>query len=223
MSPSLGRSPGSRAGRALPLVGAALLLCTLALAGCTQPLIPSPVPSETTHAAVTTAWTPAPTPATTSPVTQRTSSDYLPYANAPHGFSLSYPVGWSMQENLGGSVVAFTAPSSGMSDIPANFRVSIEDLSANPMGLEQYKTTQLAKRQKYDQYNNIHDSVDKEKGFSGWKIGYTYNAGSLIKTFEIYIIRGTTAYTISYSSREDRFATYSQVFDNMIKSFQFTA
>ena len=59
-------------------------------------------------------------------------------------------------------------------------------------------------------------------GFSGWKIGYTYQVGTLMRSFEIYVIRGTTALTFTYSSKEDQFAALSPVFNNMVKSFQLT-
>jgi len=221
MSPPPGRSPGERPGWALFLAGAALLLCTLALAGCTQPVIPSPVPAQTTPATVAATLT-QPVTVTTPAVIPTKASDYLTYTNTQYGFSMLYPAGWTVQEGRGGSVVTFSAPSSGMGDVPATVKISVEDISASPMGPEQYKNAQLAKRQTLSGYNNIYDLYYKGTGFNGWKIGYTSQAGTLMKTFEIYVIRGTTAITITYSSKEDQFAAYSQQFDTMLKSFQLT-
>jgi hypothetical protein len=221
MSPPPDRSHGGRPGWALFLAGAALLLCTLALAGCTQPVIPSPVPAQTTPAIAATTLTQPVTVTTTAMFTTK-ASDYLTYTNTQYGFSLLYPAGWSVQEGKGGSVVIFSSPSSGMGDNPATVKISVEDLSANPMGPEPYKNAQLAKRQTLSGYNNIYDLYYRGTGFNGWKIGYTSQAGTLLKTFEIFVIRGTTAITITYSSKEDQFAAYSQLFDTMLKSFQLT-
>jgi hypothetical protein len=213
------RSSRWKPGRAALLAAIALLLCIFTLAGCTQPVIPSPVPQPTTQAPVATAQATA-APTTTVQVTK--GADYLTYTNPQYGFSVSYPVGWVKVEGAGGSVVGFSAPTSGMGDMPATVKISVEDLSANPMGLEQYKNAQLAKRQTLSGYNNIYDLFYKGTGFNGWKIGYNSQGETLMKTFEIYILRGPTAITFTYSSKEDRFATYSQQFDTMLKSFQLT-
>ncbi|HVN65803.1 MAG TPA: PsbP-related protein [Methanomicrobiales archaeon] len=207
--------------RALVLAGAGLLLCTLVLAGCTQPVIPSPFP-ETTQAPVTTVSTAAATPAaTTSQVTPK-GQDWLTYTNTPYGFSLSYPAGWTRQENVGTSVVVFTSPSTGMGDIPATMRISMEDLTLNPMSLEQYKAAQLAKKQGVAQFNLIYDQAYKGNNFGGWKVAYTGNTGTLMEWVEVYVIKSPNAYTLTYSSKEDRYASYVVQMDNMFKTFQLT-
>jgi hypothetical protein len=215
------RSPHGTPGRGLVLAIAALLLCILSLTGCTQPVIPAPAPAQTTLPPVTMTRTQAIPPATTAPVTTK-RPDYLTYTNTQYGFSMSYPAGWSIQEGKGGSVVTFSSPSSGMGDTPATVKISVEDLSGNPMSLDQFKAAQLAKKQGLDKFNIIYDLAYKGPGFNGWKIGYTYDAGTLMKTFEVYILRGGQAYSIDYSSKEDRFAGYSVQMDNMLKSFQLT-
>jgi len=209
-------------GRALVLAGAVLLLlCVVALPGCTQPVIPEPWPAQTTPAPVATTPAPVTTKATTTLATPK-GTEYLTYTNAQNGFSISYPSGWTKQEGAGGSVAGFSSPSSGMGDIPASVKVLVEDLSANPMGLEQYKNAQLAKKQGLTKFNLIHDLPFKGTSYNGWKIGYTYEAGSLMETFEIYALRGTTAYTLTYTTKEDRFASFSQNLDTISKSFQLT-
>ena len=208
-------------GRILPAAGIAFLACLLVISGCTAPVIPSPLPATTTAPPVATTQVPPP-PATTRVPATTPMPSYLTYSSPENGFSISYPSGWTVQEGKGGSVVTFTAPSSGMGSIPATVKIFVEDISANPMGLEQYKNAQLAKRQSLSGYNIVYDLFYKGTGYNGWKIGYTYQSGTLMKTFELYIMRGTMVYTITYSSKEDQFAAYSQQFDTMIKSFQLT-
>ncbi len=202
------------------LAGAVLILCMLALSGCTQPVIPEPFPARTTPVPVATTQAPTAPPVTTVQVTR--GAEFVTYTNPQYGFSISYPVGWVKVEGAGGSVIGFSSPSSGMGDIPASVKVFAEDLSANPMGLEQYKNAQLAKKQGYQSFNTIQDGPYKGSGFTGWKVGYTYDAGTLMKSFEIYAIRGTTAYTLTYTTKEDKFASFSSVLDTMSKSFTLT-
>jgi hypothetical protein len=145
--------------------------------------------------------------------------DYLTYSNSQYGFSISYPASWTRQEKAGNSVVLFTSPSTGMADIPATMRVSVDDLSGNPMTLEQYRDAQLAKKKGV---NLIYDQAYKGTGFGGWKVAYTLNQAPLMEGVEVYVIRGPTAYTIAFSSKEDRYAGFVVQMNNMFQSFQFT-
>ena len=202
------------------VIGIAILLCFIAFSGCTQPVIPSPAPVSTTPPTVKETVQVPPT-TTMSQVTSR-GSDYLTYTNSQYGFSISYPSSWTKQENTGSSVVTFTAPSSGTGDTPATMRITVDDLTATPMSLDQYRATQLAKKNALYSFNKIYDQAYKGVGFSGWKIGYTYNAGTIMRSFEVYAIRGTTGYTLAFTSRDDKFAGYSVQSDTMFKTFQLT-
>jgi hypothetical protein len=213
--------PSAPPRRLLFVTGVAILLCFVALSGCTQPVIPLPSPVSTTPPPIATTAASVPPPTTTIQVTQK-GSDYLTYTNSQYGFSISYPSGWTKQENTGSSVVTFTAPSSGMGDLPATMRVTVDDLTANPMSLDQYKTAQLAKRKGLDGFNLIADGPYKGNGFTGWKVAYTGNQGSPMEWVEIYAMKGMSAYTLTYTSKEDKYAGYVVQMDTMFKSFQLT-
>jgi len=202
-------------------IGIAILFCFITFSGCTQPVIPSPAPVSTTPPAVTITAAPAPAPVTTSQAAP-TGSGYLTYTNSQYGFSISYPSSWTIQENTGSSVVVFTSPSGGMGVIPATMRVTVEDLTANPMSLGQYEAAQFAKVKGIDGFNPIEDGPYKGNGFTGWKVAYTGNQGTLMEWVEVYAIKGTTAYTLSYASEEDKYAGYVVQMDTMFKSFQLT-
>jgi hypothetical protein len=217
----MSRHPSISPGRLLFVIGIAILLCFIAFSGCTQPVIPSPAPVSTTSPPVVTTRAAVPPPVTTSQVTPK-GSDYLSYTNSRYGFGLSYPSTWTKQENVGSSVVTFTSPSGGMGDIPATMRIVVEDLTANPMSLEQYKAAQLAKKKGLDGFNLIQDGPYKGNGFTGWKIAYTGIQGSLMEWVEIYAMKGMSAYTLTYTSKEDKYAGYVVQMDNMLKSFQLT-
>jgi hypothetical protein len=109
-----------------------------------------------------------------------------------------------------------------VSDIPATMRITVDDLAANPMSLEQYKTAQLAKRKGLDSFNLIYDQAYKGTGFSGWKVAYTANQGTLMEWVEVYAIKGATAYTVTFSCRQDRYADFVVQMDAMFKSLQLT-
>ena len=207
--------------RLLFITGIVILLCSVAFSGCTQPVIPSPGPVSTTPPPGVTTSAPTQPQVPTKQATPR-GSDYLTYSNPQYGFSMSYPSGWTKQENTGSSVVTFTSPSGGMGDIPATMRVAVEDLSANPMSLEQYKAAQLAKKKGLESFNLIYDQALKGPGFSGWKIAYTGNQGTLMEWVEVYAIKGTNAYILTFTSKEDKYASNVVPMDTMVKSFQIT-
>jgi hypothetical protein len=217
----MSRHPSISPGRLLFVTGIAILLCSIALSGCTQPVIPSPAPVSTTPPPVVTTSAPTPPQVPTSQATPR-GPDYLTYSNSRYGFSLSYPSTWTKQENAETSTVTFTSPSKGMGDIPASMRITVEDLTANPMSLEQYKAAQLGKKKGLDGFNLIYDQAYKGNGFTGWKIAYTGNQGTLMEWVEVYAMKGMSAYTITYTSKEDKYAGYIVQMDTMFKSFQIT-
>ncbi|MGA2933575.1 MAG: PsbP-related protein [Methanomicrobiales archaeon] len=213
----MSRHPSISPGR----LGIAILLCFVVFSGCTQPVIPSPGPVSTTSPPIGPTNPPTPPQVPTSRATP-TGSDYLTYSNGQYGFSISYPSSWTKQENAASSVVTFTSPSGGMGDMPASMRITVEDLTANPMSLEQYKAAQLAKKKGIDGFNLIQDGPYKGNGFTGWKVAYTGNQGSLMEWVEIYAMKGMSAYTLTYTSREDKYAGYVVQMDAMFKSFQIT-
>ena len=204
------------------VIGIAILLCCIALAGCTQPVIPSPVPVSTTSPPAVHNRSPGAACATCKPGDAQGAGLSRLCKHPGTGSPCPIPPGWTKQENTGTSVVTFTAPSSGMGDTPATMKVSVADLTANPMSLDQFKAAQLAKKAGLESFNLIYDQAYKGTGFSGWKIGYTYNTGTLMEGFEVYIIRGSNAYTVTFLSRMDKFAGFSVQSDNMFKSFQLT-
>ena len=204
------------------VIGTAILLCFIAFSGCTQSLTPSPAPVSTTQAPVVTTRAPAP-PVTTTRAVSTTPAAFLSYENAQYRFRMIYPSGWNVQENTGGSAVTFQSPSEGRDDLYLeNMKVVVEDLSSNPMSLEQYKDAQLAKKQSLASFNKVMDGPYKINGFNGWKLAYTGNTGMLMEWVEICTIKGTTAYDLVFSAQESRYANYVVAMDNMIKSFQFT-
>ena len=218
----MSRYPSLSPGRLLFVTGIAILLCAVAISGCTQPVIPTPGTVPTTPPAVVMTGAPTPPQVPTAQATPKGSSDSLTYSNTQYGFTLNYPSGWTKQENTGASVVTFTSPSTGMGDTPAIMRVTVDDLSASPMSLDQYRAAQLAKKSGIDSFNLIYDQAYKGVGFSGWKIAYTGNVGTLTEWVEVYIVKGTTGYTLNFASKEDKYANYVVQMDNIFKSFQLT-
>jgi hypothetical protein len=214
-------SPSRSPARLLLAAGIALLACLAVLSGCTQPMIPSPAPPQATPAyEMTTRAVPPPVTTAANPTR---GPDFLPYANSRFGFNMSYPATWTKQENTGTSVVSFTSPSEGRDDLYLeNMKVMVEDLSAAPMSLEQYKNAQLAKKQPLSGFNKIMDGPFKIGRFNGWKIAYTADTGMLMEWVEIYTIKGTTAYDLTFSAQESHYSNYVVAMDTMINSFQLT-
>jgi len=212
-----------RPGLILLLACIALLGCMVTLPGCTQPVIPSPYPTATTPAPVVTTGVPLPMPVTTAKGGPATPSTYLTYTSTQYGFSISYPAGWSVEENPAAGTVVFRAPAESRDDLyRENLAVTVKDLSANPMSLDQYHSAQLAKAQGITGFNKIIDTPYRLSGFNGYEIAYKGDTGMLMEWVDYFTIKVETAYDLTFTAQESHYANYVVPMDYMIKSFTFT-
>ena len=212
-----------RPGTILLLACIALLACLISLPGCTQPVIPSPYPTATTPAPVVTTGVPLPMPVTTAKGGPTTPAAYLTYESPQYGFRISYPAGWSVEENLAAGTIVFRAPAESRDDLyRENLAVTVKDLSANPMSLDQYRAAQLAKAQAITGFNKIIDTPYRLSGFNGYEIAYKGDTGMLMEWVDYFTIKVATAYDMTFTAQESHYANYVVPMDYMIKSFAFT-
>src|SRR5437867_13217946 len=65
--------------------------------------------------------------------------NFKTYENKDYGVSISYPADWTVQENFQGTIALFASPKETSMDLfQENVNLVAQDLSANPMNLEQY-------------------------------------------------------------------------------------
>jgi hypothetical protein len=196
---------------------ALVLALSLALsAGCVAPPASQvPVPPTTpatTGPPATTAITPPPA----------TTSTYVSHA---YGYTLTYPVAWAVREENGGATVTFTTPAESSSDtFRDNLRVVVQDLTASPMDLDTFVTSQLAiRKQGLANYNLIYESPLKIGTYNARKMAYTATLGSgRMQWVEIYTIRGLTAYSLSFTSEESHYRIFVEDLDKTLNSFTLT-
>jgi len=125
------------------------------------------------------------------------------YASPAYGFTLTYPVAWTVREENGGATVVFTTPAESSTDtFRENLKVTVQDLSSSPMNLDAFITSQLEARKKgLANYNPTHEENLKISGYNARKLSYTGTLGSgLMRWVDFYTIRGLTGYSLSFTS-----------------------
>jgi hypothetical protein len=197
---------------------ALVLALLLALsAGCVAPPA-SQVPVPPTTPAAT--GPPATATATTPPAA--TTSTFVSPA---YGYTLIYPVAWSVREENGGATVTFTTPAESSSDtFRENLRVVVQDLTASPKDLDTFVASQLVTRKAgLANYNLILDGPIKIGTYNARKLAYTATLGSgRMQWVEIYTIRGLTAYSLSFTSEESHYRIFVEDLDKTLNSFTLT-
>jgi len=130
--------------------------------------------------------------------------------NSPYfNFSINYPLSWRVKENDG--IVVFGSPQeSGTDDFIENVNVVVEDLSFNPMTLNDYTTKSLMNFPKllpnFELLQQGNTEIDnKESSF----IVYSDRRGDLKAKFKAYmLISHDKAYVMTYGAKENEFNEY---------------
>ena len=204
--------------------------------GCGQEETPTttPAPTRPSQAATTipTATQPPETPTTIptatqppeTPTTQPTTS-LSTYDSPAYGIRIKYPAEWTKQEQVMGAVVVFLAPTEGPSDIfQENVNIIVQDLSAQPMTLDEYTELGLGQIEQFITDANILDSTTATlAGIPGGRLVYTGKQGQYdLKWMQVWTIKNDKAYVISYTAEIGRYSAFLETVEEMIDSFEIT-
>ena len=128
------------------------------------------------------------------------SITYVNYQDPETGATLQYPSSWSKIESQPGAVNF--AEKSG-----ANVAFVIEDLSANPMTLQEYTEASLESLKSLDigfQLTKSYSSTTA--GYPSYTIEYTAENGSLkAQATGVWFITGNKAYILTYTAPVDEY------------------
>jgi serine/threonine-protein kinase len=150
-------------------------------------------------------------------------SNFLIYENKVEGIKIGYPADWTKKEQYMESVVAFLSPKESPSDtFQENVNIIVQDLSAQPMTLEEYTELSINQiGQLVTNANIIESEATSLANNPGHKLVYTGIQGEYeLKWMQIWTIKDNKAYIITYTAQIDKYSDFLEPVKQMIDSFE---
>ena len=147
---------------------------------------------------------------------------WLTYTDQANGFSIQYPKDWAQMKQ--GNAVIFISPRADSNDMfRENVNVILQDLSAQPMDLEQYGA--LSRKQIIGMYGANAIISQGSAILAGQKAEcLTYNMsynGRAEKIKSCWFIKSKMAYLFTYTAEPAQFTNYEKTATSLINSFTF--
>lgn len=146
------------------------------------------------------------------------------YESSQYRLKIKYPQGWTVNDSIGqpGAVVAFLSPKESTLDVFLdNMNIVVQDLSKNPMSLEQYNI--LAIKQLTGVFSNLtilESHAITWAGHAGHKLVYfAKNPMVDLKVMHVWMIVDNQAYQFTYTAVASRYKTFEGLANTMVKSF----
>ena len=152
--------------------------------------------------------------------------DYYIYKNSNAGIQLKYPSNWKMQEHLEtGALVVFVSPLDNALDIyPDNANITIQDISKNPLNLEEYArlaVDQLIAVFGNEQIRDLETTPTRLAHLPARKIVYIAKTQEAdLKIMHVLALDGMTAYQFTYSGLSATFDQYWPRVNTMLASLE---
>jgi serine/threonine-protein kinase len=203
--------------RLLALAISAIILTT----GCGEEETPTATPAATRPPEALTATAAAAQPSET-PTAQPTTG-LLTHDSPDYGIRIKYPADWTKDEQIMGAVVVFFAPTEGPSDIfQENVNIIVQDLSAQPMTLDEYTELSLGQIEQFITDPSILDSSAVTLAdIPGHRVVYTGKQGQYdLKWMQVWTVQNNKAYVISYTAETSKYSTFLGTAQEMIDSFE---
>lgn len=137
-------------------------------------------------------------------------------------YEMLYPAIWTKQEKS--NAIFFLSPKESEKDMfQENINLMLQDLSQQPMNLDQY--TELTKKQVIDNFGASAIVSLKSTTIAGQKgKEFVYNMnyqGRSLKLKQYWFIKGNIAYLFSYTAEPSQYEKYEKTATEIIKSFKF--
>ena len=107
---------------------------------------------------------------------------FLTYTNHDHGVEILYPMDWEILENFMGTIASFLSPQeSPKDDFRENLNILVQDLTNQPMTIEEYTQLSLAQLEQIMTKFKITDpiSVSTLVGYPAHRLTYLQQQGKL--------------------------------------------
>ena len=195
-----------------------LVVAVIVISGCTKEITK---PKETVSPPITETKDTTPTQSSEPPESDTTK--FLTYDSSAYGIRIKYPSDWTKHEQVMGTVAAFLSPQESASDIfQENLNVIIQDLSVQPMTLEEYTELSVGQVEQFITDANIIDSsATTLDGNSAHKVVYTGKQGQYnLKWMQIWTVKDDTAYVLSYTAEVNKYNDLLDTAQEMVNSFE---
>jgi hypothetical protein len=140
-------------------------------------------------------------------------------------YSIQYPVDWDLDRSgKMGPVFAILAPLESKEDkFRENVNLVVEDLNGQNISLDRY--AELSKGQLKSSMTNF-NLIESKKSNSGsreyFKVIFTWNYEAFrLKVEQYYWIVDGKAYVLTFTSEQDKFATFSETGEKILNTFTF--
>ena len=149
---------------------------------------------------------------------------FLKYQNEAAGFSIRYPLRWSLQENQNGASVIFSSPVENKLDFfQENVNVVVADISQKPMSLVEY--SQLAVNQMKVVFKENIEVIESGPTYLSGKPAHRFvyigrGPEAELKFLMVWTIDEKVAYQVTYAALASTYDIYIKKIEKMIKSFE---
>lgn len=148
---------------------------------------------------------------------------FLKYHSNRYGFSVRYPVQWSLTENKDGAAVIFTSPMATKLDtFSENVNIVVQDISSRPMDLQKYTQTAINQMQVvFDQNLEIVESSPAMlAGLPAHKFVFIGKGPDTeLEFMSVWTLDNLTAYQITYTAPSSGYKQYLLKAQGIINSF----
>lgn len=148
------------------------------------------------------------------------------FEDKTNGTSIQYPEDWTVQENIGGALVAFLSPTeSGNDKFQENLNIVVQDLGGEEVTLEQYaEVTKQSLSQVITDLEIV--SAEMASGDDGqdvYTMEYTGKQGEFeLDWKQAFTIAGGKAYVLTYTAELANIDAFADVVGPMAESWTVT-
>ncbi|HEY4110004.1 PsbP-related protein [Puia sp.] len=147
---------------------------------------------------------------------------WLTYTDSANKYTVNYPKEW--KQTAFGNAIAFMSPRADDKDLfQENVNIMVQDLSAQPVTLEQY--TELTRKQLKENIGENAKILQSAKTIAGQKaVQLIYNMtyqGRQLKIKQFYFIKDNKAWLLTYTAQPATFTRYEKQATAIINSFTF--
>ena len=145
----------------------------------------------------------------------------LTYENLAARVRIKYPSDWEKNSQVEGAIVIFTSPKTDASNKSAVLAIGVQDLSAQPVTLEEYTKISLEEFKQTPSMELLDSSAATLDGKPAHKFIYSMKVGQYtIKNIGIYTIKGNTLYGLTYVAEKSKYDEFLATAQEMIDSFE---
>ncbi len=144
----------------------------------------------------------------------------LTYENS--AYRIKYPKEWSKQEFMDTGVI-FTSPKENTSDnFRENLHIIVQDLSSNPVTLDEYTNESIEKiLESVPNVNILKSEKTIVSSNPAYMVIYTGNQEDYhLKWMQIWTLKENKAFIITYTAEEESYDNFLNIIEEMINSFE---